>query len=248
MTMQTEDHWWSDRVDVPSDQLQRARLGGVAHVRNRIVPGNRISWRFDDAEDALKTAILVREPAADGFRAVVWNMADRPVAATISGGQVMPGQWTVTQGADKDGDDRPDGGASTTVSFGPGEGLPVTLPPGANVITFALIEAGPAMATRPDVGIGTDDVVRRGGRLSVTVHGLGGVASPAGRVVLEGPDGAVLASTRFGTLAAPDDLQPKVQTVMLSAPRSVPVGSRVRLLLDGDPLEISAANNVRPLP
>ncbi|MDB5422549.1 MAG: hypothetical protein JWR59_2496, partial [Brevundimonas sp.] len=67
MTMQTEDHWWSDRVELPSDQLQRARLGGVAHIRNRIVPGNRISWRFLDPEDALRTAILVREPARDGF-------------------------------------------------------------------------------------------------------------------------------------------------------------------------------------
>ncbi|WP_395651964.1 LamG-like jellyroll fold domain-containing protein [Brevundimonas sp.] len=248
MTMQTEDHWWSDRVDVPSDQMQRARLGGVAHARNRIVPGNRISWRFEDSEDALKTAILVREPAADGFRVVVWNLADRHVAATISGGQVTPGQWTVTQGADADGDDRPDAGAASTVAFGPGEGLPVTLPPGPSVVTFALTEAGPAMATRPDVGIGVDDVVRRGGRLAVTVHGLGGVASPAGRVVLEGPDGAVLASTRFASLAAPDDLQPKVQTVTLSAPRSAPVGSRVRLVLDGEPQEISATNNVRPLP
>ncbi|CAN5328394.1 hypothetical protein BH09PSE1_BH09PSE1_19960 [soil metagenome] len=248
MTMQTEDHWWTDRVEVPSDQLQRARLGGVAHVRGRIVPGNRISWRFDDPEDALKTAILVREPAADGFRVVVWNLSDKPVGAAITGGQVTPGQWRVVQGTDADGDDHPDGATPSTVAFGPGEALPVILAPGANVIEFALAEAGPAMATRPDVGIGAADLVRRGGRLSVTVHGLGGVASPAGRVVIETADGGQLTTARFGALAAPDDLQPKVETTALSIPRSAPAGARVRLILDGEPLEISATNNVRPLP
>ena len=37
---------WSDRVAVPSDLLQRARMGGVAHLRNHYYPGNLVSWRF----------------------------------------------------------------------------------------------------------------------------------------------------------------------------------------------------------
>lgn len=243
MGMMTQDHWWSDRVEMPSDQLQRARLGGVAHARNRLVPGNRISWRFDDPEDALRIGVLVREPAQDGFRVVVWNMASGPVQATIGGGQITPGQWRVTQGVDADGDDRPDAGQAATISFGPGETLPVILAPGANVLEFALAEAGPAMWTRPDVGIGPADLVRSGGRLRVTVHGLGGVASPAGRVTLEGPDGSVLASAPFGGLAAPDDLRPRTQTVGLRLPRVVPQGAQVRLNLDGAPAEVSASNN-----
>lgn len=243
MKMQTEDHWWTDRVETPSDQLQRARLGGVAHVRGRIVPGHRISWRFDNPEDALAVGILVREPARDSFRVVVWNMASTPVAAAISGAEVTPGQWRVTQGADADGDDKPDAGRTETVAFGPGEALPVILPPGASVVEFALAEAGPAMATRPDVGIGAADLVRRGGRLSVTVHSLGAVSSPGGRVVLEGPDGAVLATARFGALTPPNDLKPSTETVNLRLPRNLPSGTRVQLVLDGAPAEVSAANN-----
>ncbi len=246
MSMQTVDHWWTDRVDVPSVQLQRARLGGVAHARNRIVPGHRIAWRFDDPEDALRTAILVREPASDGFRVVVWNLSNRPVRAAISGGEIRPGQWSVRQGRDADGDDRPDGGEPRTVSFGPGEALPVVLAPGANVLEFALAEAGPALSTRPDVGIGAADLTTDGQSLTVTVHSLGAVASPPGRVVLESARGVVLAEAAFPALPAPDDLRPKVQPVTLSLPATVPAGSRVRLILDGEPQEISRQNNEAP--
>ena len=44
--MYTEGHWWSDRVDQPTDILQRERLGGVALNRNQTWPGNSVSWRF----------------------------------------------------------------------------------------------------------------------------------------------------------------------------------------------------------
>ncbi|HEX8470718.1 MAG TPA: LamG-like jellyroll fold domain-containing protein, partial [Brevundimonas sp.] len=248
MKMQTEDQWWTDRVELPSDQLQRARLGGVAHMRNRIVPGNRISWRFDDPENAMKVAVLVREPAKDSFRVVVWNMASIPISANIAGGEVTPGEWRVTQGADANGDDRSDAGQTSTIAFGPGQAIPVILPPGASVIEFALAQAGSAMATRPDVGIGAADLVRRGGRLSVTVHSLGAVASPAGQVVIQSPDGAILTTARFGPLAAPNDLQPKTETVSLRMPRSLPAGSEVRLILDGKPSEVSETNNRAALP
>jgi hypothetical protein len=244
--MQTVDHWWTDRVEVPSVQLQRARLGGVAHARNRIVPGHRIAWRFDDPEDALRTAILVREPASDGFRVVVWNLSNRPVPAAISGGEIRPGQWSVRQGRDADGDDRPDGGEAQTVSFGPGDALPVVLAPGATVLEFALTEAGPAMSTRPDVGIGPSDLTTDGQSLTVTVHSLGGVASPPGRVILESARGDVLAEAGIPTRPAPDDLRPKVQAVTLPLPDVVPDGSRVRLILDGQPPEISRQNNETP--
>ena len=47
MYMMTEGHWWSDRVEIPSELLQRSRLGGVALKRNWIWPGATVSWRFD---------------------------------------------------------------------------------------------------------------------------------------------------------------------------------------------------------
>lgn len=246
MRMQTEDHWWTDRVEVPSIQLQRARLGGVAHARNRIVPGHRIIWRFQDSEDALRTAILVREPASDGFRVIVWNLSDAPVRATIGGGEIEPGSWQVRQGADADGDDRPDVAETYMVSFGPGDSLPVVLAPGPTVLEFALVERGPALSSRPDVGIGPSDLRIDGSSLTVTVHSLGAVASPPGRVMLQDAQGGVLAQAGFQSLLPPDDLLPKTQPVTLSLPPEVPPGSVVRLVLDGQPLEISRQNNQAP--
>ncbi len=37
--MNTEGHWWSDRVEAPSEFLQRARLGGIALKRNPELAG-----------------------------------------------------------------------------------------------------------------------------------------------------------------------------------------------------------------
>jgi hypothetical protein len=49
MGMMTDGHWWSDRVEQPSDILQRERLGGIALVRGQYWPGNLVSWRFAEA-------------------------------------------------------------------------------------------------------------------------------------------------------------------------------------------------------
>ena len=43
----TDGSLWIDRVNVPMTEIQRARLGGVALVRNIYVPGHAVSWRFD---------------------------------------------------------------------------------------------------------------------------------------------------------------------------------------------------------
>jgi hypothetical protein len=102
------------------------------------------------------------------------------------------------------------------------------------------------MAIRPDVGISPSEVTVDGYRMTVNVHSLGSVASPSGRVVVETSQGAPLASATFEALEAPNDLRPKVQPVTLTLPSWVPTGSRIRLVLDGEPLEISRQNNVVP--
>ena len=44
MYMMTDGHWWSDRVEIPSETLQRSRLGGVALKRNWIWAGASVSY------------------------------------------------------------------------------------------------------------------------------------------------------------------------------------------------------------
>ena len=77
MYMVTEGHWWSDRVEM-FRQPATQRLGGVALKRNPIVPGDRVSWRFDDAADAEQVAILVPGATPGPLQGEAYNPSDQP--------------------------------------------------------------------------------------------------------------------------------------------------------------------------
>src|SRR5262249_33264965 len=55
----TEGSLWIDRVAVPYTELQRARLGGVALVRNSLYPGHVVSWNFAAPANERSVALLV---------------------------------------------------------------------------------------------------------------------------------------------------------------------------------------------
>jgi hypothetical protein len=89
--MVTEGHWWSDRVELFSDELQRSRLGGLALRRNQFVPGYVVSWRFPDPNGAEKLAILVPGPLPTKFKVIAYNLDDKRLPATMTGWDVAPG-------------------------------------------------------------------------------------------------------------------------------------------------------------
>ncbi|HBK45349.1 MAG TPA: hypothetical protein DDZ67_02700, partial [Xanthomonadaceae bacterium] len=101
--MMTEGHWWSDRVESPTVNLQRARLGGVALKRNQTYPGHTVSWRFDDPDGAVQVALLLPRPRADRFRVIAWNASGKPQRATMTGWNVESGTWRLRSGARRDG-------------------------------------------------------------------------------------------------------------------------------------------------
>jgi len=249
MPMMTEDQWWSDRVEIPSQELQRQRLGGIALWRNTIVPGHLISWRFGKPDDARQLGVLVREPTATGFRVIAHNLSAAPITATITGAQVSSGTWSVSQGLDGNDDDRIDSGAQTReAAFGAGLGLPATFPPGqTTVMEFRLTSAPTDIRTRPDIGIASRDLRWTGRNLTVTVHSLGAVDAQAGRVILEAADGRILAQTTLPALDAPNDLRAKTANVALAVPRSADLtGAVVRVSLNED--ELTLANNHAVVP
>lgn len=249
MPMMTEDHWWTDRVEIPTQELQRQRLGGVALTRNAIVQGNLIGWRFADDADATKLAVLVREPTRTGFRIVAYNLSDKPIEATVTGAQIASGRWTVRQGVDTDGDDRIDGAASPSGrDFGKGSGLTFSFAPGVTtVLELALDGAEVDVRDRPDLGLATRDVVWRGGALETTIHSLGSRDAGAAKLVLEGADGRILAEAAVPALTAPNDLKAKTARVRITPPRGASLtGARLRILYDG--AEIALDNNSAALP
>jgi len=249
MYMMTEGHWWSDRVEIPSELLQRSRLGGVALKRNWIWPGATVSWRFDRPDAAEQVAILMPGATPTHFKVIAFNTADRPVTAAMTGWNVAAGDWRMTSGIDTTGKDAADAPQARTVPLEKSASVDVVFAPRqTTVMAFDLIKAGPPTEGRADIGIGADDVKRSGRSLQVTVHSLGAVDAPAGTVVVEDAAGKVVARGVTPALRAPSDLKPKTAVVKLSLPVGFdPKGARVRVALPDGIREVTQLNNAAPL-
>ncbi|RLK48470.1 baseplate J-like protein [Stenotrophomonas rhizophila] len=243
--MNTEGHWWSDRVEAPSEFLQRARLGGIALKRNESWPGHTVSWRFAQPQAAEQVALLVHAPSPDRFKVIAYNLGKHAVEAEMSTWNVTAGQWRMTSGVDRNGDDTIDGkattrdltlerSASTTLRFVPGQ---------SQVFEFELVQAGTPVEQRPDLGIGRGDVRVDGRQVQVTVHSLGHVATGVGVAVLEDARGRELARAEIPRLAAPSDLLPKTTIVSLPLPAGDRGGLRVRVMQADGAAEVTQRNN-----
>ncbi len=243
MYTQTEGHWWTDRVELDNEYLQRARLGGIALTRGNIYPGATVSWAFAGPEDAVNVAILVPTPARDHVKIIAFNTADHAVKATMTGWNVASGQWEMKTGKGDDKDNLGADAVTSSVAFEKTVGLPVTFAPGANVIELTLKTPGTPVQDRPDLAIGKADVVVSKGSVAVTVHSLGAKPAPAGKVELVDASGHVVATAATPVLAAPSDLKPHTAKVSLSVPARFDIKTgQVRVTL-GNVQEITQLNN-----
>ncbi|MEO7494199.1 MAG: hypothetical protein ABIT83_13160, partial [Massilia sp.] len=243
----TEGSLWIDRVAVPTTELQRARLGGVALVRNSLYPGHVVSWQFAAPANDQSVAILVPDATPTGFKVLAYNLEQRPVQATLTGWNIDPGVWEITQGVDSNNDDVADQGLVTREeTFERSRSLSITLAPrSATVLTLKLKKPGTPYWSRADLGIDPEDVVRSAGALKVKVHSLGAVASKPATLMLRARDGKVIASAAIAALAAPDDMLPKTADVVLRLPAGASTaGARVEIDAGAGVEEITSLNNV----
>lgn len=247
MFMMTEGHWWSDRVEVYSEFLQRVRLGGMALRRNHTFPGHTVSWRFAGDGDAENVAIMMPGATPDRFTVIAFNGSDREISAEMTGWNVTPGRWTVRSGADRNGDGAIDGrGQARDVTLERSRSIALAFAPGVTTIhEFSLAEAsGEVVHDRPDLAIGPRTTRIENGALLVQVFNQGIRAAPAATVILEDASGREIARGRSEALAAADDLTPKSVEVVLGLPPGfVAEGHRVRLIPDGDAAEVTLLNN-----
>ena len=242
----TDGHLWSDRVQVFAEDLQRARMGGVALLRNMIYPGHVVSWRFEAPAKATSVALLVPDATRTQFTVLGYNLTAAAVKATMSGGQIDPGEWEVTEGIDANGDDKMDGpGKTRVVTFERSADLPVTFAPRTTtVLSLKLVKPGVPYWTRPDLGLDARDVKPSAGAITVTVHNVGSVTSPASSVALVGADGKVVASAAVPAIEAPLDLRPKTATVSIAVPAGTTTkGGRVVIDPQNALQEITKKNN-----
>src|SRR5581483_439938 len=247
-----EGSLWIDRIYFNNGELQRSRLGGVALMRNYCYPGNAVSWRFDEPANDQSVAILVPEATPDHVKIIAYNLDPVPVKAQMTGWEVDPGQWTMTQGTQKsvgDGAPAPDAAienaTTRTVAFERSKSLDITFPPRTTtVIELKLASKGTPYWSRPDLGIDPEDVKVDNQTMTVTVHSVGAIDAPASKVVLRDRDGKTIATADVPALKAPVNLIPKTAEVTLTAPSGVDLkGATVTIEIGGKVPEITQMNN-----
>jgi hypothetical protein len=248
----TKGSLWIDRIYFNNGELQRSRLGGVALMRNYCYPGNAVSWRFDAPANDQSVAILVPEATPDHVKIVAYNLDREPVTAHMTGWEVDPGRWTMTQGTQKGigaapaSADAPVQNLETrSVAFERSKDLTITFPPHAQtVIELKLATKGTPYWERPDLGLDPEDVKVDGAKMTVTVHSVGALDAPASKVVLRNRDGKTLATASVPALKAPVDLEPKTANATLAVPAGSDLkGATVTVECGGDTPEITLMNN-----
>ena len=242
----TEGSLWIDRVGVPDAELQRARLGGVALLRNELYPGHTVSWRFAAPANDQSVAILIPDATPTSFKVIAYNLETIPVHAAMTGWNIDPGIWEITQGLDTNNDDVADQALeSHTAPFERSRSLDLTFAPRATtVLTFKLQTPGVPYWQRPDLGISRDDITIGMDALLVKVHSLGSVPTPETPIVFRTADGSIVASSVIPPLPAPVDLFPRAADVTLQLPRGTKTaGGTVVIDPDGQLLEITTVNN-----
>jgi hypothetical protein len=176
----------------------------------------------------------------------VYNLDAVPVKTQMTGWEIDPGKWEITQGTRGNAETDPVENVSTrTESFERSTSLDITFAAHTTtVLELKLVEKGVPYWSRPDLGIGTDDVNVEGNQMKVTVHSLGAVDAPASRVVLRDKTGNVIASAYAAALKAPLDLLPKTEVVPLRLPPGAEwKGGSVSIEIGGKLPEITQMNN-----
>ena len=243
----TEGSLWIDRVGVPYADLQRARLGGIALIRNHEFPGHAVSWKFAAPANDESVAILVPNATPTSFKVIAFNVETVAVHATMTGWNIDPGVWEITQGIDTKNDDVADQSLTTwTNTFERTSSLEFTFAPRATtVLTLKLKTPGKPYWERPDLGINREDVEVQGREVRVRVHSLGSVPSPETTVVFRDWTGKIIATEKVDPLPAPVDLYPQTTDIVLTLPEGVEAtGGTVEIDPDHRIEEITRLYNV----
>ncbi|HEY5328380.1 MAG TPA: LamG domain-containing protein [Acidobacteriaceae bacterium] len=241
----TEGSLWIDRIYFNNGELQRARLGGVALMRNYVYPGNVVSWKFDAPANEQSVGILVPVGTPDHIKVIAYNLDEKTVTAHMTGWEIDPGMWEVTQSL-QTAENGPFSNTQTrTENFERSSDIAIAFPPRTTtVLELKLVKKGVPYWSRPDLGIDRGDVKMTKSGMTVTVHSLGAVDAPPAMVVVRDRAGNVVAKARTPLLKAPTDLLPKTATVALKLPAKADLsGGSVTIESSGSVPEITQLNN-----
>ena len=242
----TEAEPYTDRIPLPGRQLlSRMFLGDWTSGKSH-VPGHWVSWEGG----GLDYATLILDAKPDHLKALVHSFHDREQPMTMRVWRLPHGRYDVSIGIDRDGDDQPDEQLRREEKelWRYDGAVEFTAQPGQTVvIELTLLEELDDVRDRPDLAIGPDDVKIEQSAVVVTVHNIGGSASPPSRIEVRSADAGVLGVAQIPPLEPPHDLQPK------TARMRVPLDTNVKpatIVLDpaNEIAEITEANNTERVP
>jgi hypothetical protein len=132
-----------------------------------------------------------------------------------------------------------------TISFERSKDVEITFAPHTTtVIEIKLASKGVPYWSRPDLGIDPEDVKVEGARMTITVHSVGAVNTPASKVLVRDRSGKTIAIAKVPVLNAPIDLTPKTAQVSIAIPAGADLkGATVSVECDGKTPEITLMNN-----
>jgi len=238
---------WTDRLNFPIGLIQRSRMGGVCHERSAFFPGNAVSWRFRNNDDAEKIAILVPFSTQKELKLEFFNTDTKPMEARMTGWDVLNGEWELVQGIDANGDGKMDRETvRKKLKFGREETVTLTIPPRQNVLVeMKLVGEGVFVSNRPDLAIGAEDIQISGNQITATVHNLGYASAPATEIALTDRNGKKLQTATIPALEGTHDLLPKRVQVTLTIPPNVKY-ENCQVVIDPENklAEIRKSNNV----
>jgi catechol 2,3-dioxygenase-like lactoylglutathione lyase family enzyme len=215
----TEGSLWTDRVFAANRELQRSRLGGIALVRGMIYSGHVVSWKFNAPATEESAAILIPEATPSAIKIAVYGIDKKPVEATMTAWDIEPGKWEVTQGFDRNGDEKADTIFSTqVVDLERSKNILLTFAPHKTTIVMLKLQSKSIPYwQRSDLGIGKEDVTIQGNTIKVKVHNLGSVDAPAVMLAVMQNDKPI-STVQIPAIQAPADLLPKYAEVFLTVP------------------------------
>jgi len=237
----TEAEPYTDRIPLPGRELlSRMFLGGWTSGKSH-VPGHWVSWEGG----GLDYAALVLDAQPNHLKALVHSFHEQEQPMTMRVWRLPHGRYDVSIGIDRDGDAQPDGQVrSERMELWRYDGaVDFTARPGQTmVLKLSLVEELEDVRTRPDLTIGPDDVAMDDGAVVVTVHNIGGSASPGGTVEVHTAGGEVLGTAQAPALDPPHDLEPKTAQVRIPFDQGAKPAC---IILDpaGQIAEITEANN-----
>ena len=243
----TEGSLWSDRVGLPTAELQYTRLGGLALIRGALQPGHVVGWEFAAPATEQSVGILIPDASPTAFTVIAHNLETTPVRARMTGWNIDPGRWEIVQGVDSDNDHLADQSKKNRSEiFERSRSLDLEFPPRATtVVKLTLKSPGTPYWSRPDLGLDPEDVTFRDGSLRVRIHSLGAVQSSPTSVGLRGREGQLVASAPIPAIPAPLDLRPRTVEVLIPLKDGIrPQGGRIEIDPEHQHEEITRANNL----